>query len=266
MTKSSVGDWYRAAGRVFRFYFFLARRAVRTRLFVILGLVPVALAVIVRVVFAGKSGEVMAVFNDILITFFLQFYIVVLSLFYGTSICAEEIENKTLHYIATRPVSRSSVIAGKSAAYILLQTVMVITGLTVSYLIMNAPSLKTGGFFPLLLRSYAALFLGTAAYTAVYAFLGTVLKRSLIIGLIFGFGWENVIQYFPGSTQKLSVVHYLKSLLPYRPVAGGKLSFLLFRLEPTSPLASIATLIIVTAFFTVLACLVFSWKEYRFDE
>ena len=36
------------------------------------------------------------------------------------------------------------------------------------------------------------------AYTALFTFLGTFLKKSILIGLAFGFGWETVIQYFPG--------------------------------------------------------------------
>jgi ABC-2 type transport system permease protein len=94
---------------------------------------------------------------------------------------------------------------------------------------------------------------------------GTFLKRAILIGLMFGFGWENVIQYFPGSTQKFSVVHYLKSLLPRR-AAGGPLSILLFRLEATGPLASVLMLAAIAAVFVVLGCWLFRAKEYLFEE
>lgn len=266
MKLALIANWARAAGRVFDFYFRLGRKASRGRVFAVLGLVPVILAVVVRVAFAGRSDDIMSVFNDILMTFFLQFYIVILSLFFGTSITAEEVDGRTLPYIVTRPVPRSSIIAGKYMAYGLLESIMVVGGLAVSYLITNFDGIGTDGFFPLLGTSSAALVLGLAAYTAIFTLLGVVLKRSIIVGLMFGFGWENVIQYFPGSTQKFSVVHYLKSLLPYRPAAGGKLSFLLFRLEPTPPLQAVLTVILISAVFLAAACLAFAWKEYRFDE
>jgi ABC-2 type transport system permease protein len=102
------------------------------------------------------------------------------------------------------------------------------------------------------------------AYTALFTFLGTLLKKSILIGLAFGFGWETVIQYFPGSTQRFSIVHYLKSLLPY--YSPGKYSILMFRLEPTGPLAAVLTLFLITAVFLGLACLVFSLKEYMFED
>ena len=110
------------------------------------------------------------------------------------------------------------------------------------------------------------LALGILAYTAFFAFLGTFLKRAIIVGLLFGFGWENVIQYFPGSTQKFSLVHYLKSLLPRRPAGGGQLSLLLFRLEPTSPVVAVITLGAVAAVFVALACWVFRAREYLYEE
>ncbi len=266
MDMKRLTNWARSAGRVAGFYSFLGRKAGRSRLFALLGLIPVALAVTVRLVMPGRGDDVTAVFNDIIMIFFLQFYIVIMALFFGTSICGEEVEGKTLPYIATRPVRRSAVIAGKYGAAFILQAVMVTVGLTASFVIMNAGRPASAGM-GLFLRSWSALVLGVAAYTALFTFLGTLLKRSILIGLIFGLGWENAIQYFPGSTQKLSVAHYLKSLLPYQPpTGGGRLSFLLFRLEPTPAALAVLTLVLIAAIFLAAACVVFSVKEYRFDE
>ena len=110
--------------------------------------------------------------------------------------------------------------------------------------------------------------LGILAYTAFFAFLGTILKRAIILGLVFGFGWETVIQYFPGSTQRFSIVHYLKSLLPYRPGGGGGrgVALLLFRLEPTAPVLAVLALLGITAAFLALACGLFRAKEYLSED
>ncbi|MBM3284561.1 MAG: ABC transporter permease, partial [Candidatus Aminicenantes bacterium] len=78
------------------------------------------------------------------------------------------------------------------------------------------------------------------------------------------FGGENVIQYFPGSTQRFAIVHYLKSFLP--GVAPGRFSFLTFRLEPTQPAVALLVLFLITAGFLGLACLLFSQKEYNLED
>jgi ABC-type transport system involved in multi-copper enzyme maturation permease subunit len=254
-----------AIGQVFAFFFALARKSGRARTFALLGLIPVVLAVVVRIVLRGREGDIAAVFNEILMVFFLQIYIVILSLFYGTSITAEEVENRTLAYLLTRPVPKTAIVLGKYAAYAALMFAMTAFGLTAAFFLLNTARLGDPALYATFLKSLGVLALGILAYTAFFAFLGTILKRAIILGLVFGFGWETVIQYFPGSTQKFSVVHYLKSLLPYRPVTGGGgrgVALLLFRLEPTPPPLAVVALVAIAAVFLALACGIFRAKEF----
>jgi ABC-type transport system involved in multi-copper enzyme maturation permease subunit len=259
-----------AVRQVFGFFGFLSRRTGKTRVFAILGLIPVVLAIVVRIVLHGRSGPMAAVFTDILMVFFLQFYIVILALFYGTSITAEEVENRTLSYLITRPIPKPAIVLGKFAAYSVLMFAMVAVSLALSYFIMNAARLSDPELYLTFLRYLGVLGLGILAYAAFFTFLGTILKRAIIVGLVFGFGWENVIQYFPGSTQRFSIVHYLKSLLPYHPTVGGGggrgIALLLFRLEPTKPLVAVLALAVITAALLALACWIFGMKEYLYEE
>jgi ABC-2 type transport system permease protein len=233
-----------------------------------LGLIPVVVAILARIFLRGRSGELAAVSTEILMVFFLQIYIVILALFYGTSITAEEIENKTLTYLITRPVPKPAIVVGKFAAYAALLFVMVAIGLGVSYFILNATRLGDPSLYGTFFRYLGVLGLGILAYMAFFAFLGTILKRAIIIGLIFGFGWENIIQYFPGSTQRFSIVHYLKSLLPYKPATGGGrgVALLLFQLEPTPPLVAALMLAAIAGVFLAIACWIFRTKEYLYEE
>lgn len=256
-----------AVRRVFGFFGFLGRKTGRTRVFAVLGLIPVALAVVVRIVLHGRTGLMADVFTEILMVFFLQFYIVLLALFYGTSVASEEVENRTLSYLLTRPLPKPAIVLGKYAAYSALIAVLVAVSLAVSFFVLNAARLREPGLYATFLRYLGVLALGVLAYMAFFTFLGVLLKRAIILGLVFGFGWENVIQYFPGSTQKFSIVHYLKSLLPYRPApigaGGGRgVALLLFRLEPTKPLAAVLILAALTAALLALAGWLFRIKEY----
>ncbi|MBN2264730.1 MAG: ABC transporter permease subunit [Candidatus Aminicenantes bacterium] len=259
----------KSVGRTFKFFVFLGRRTGKTRVFAVLGLIPVALAVVVRVFLRGRTGLMADVSTEILMVFFLQFYIVLLALFYGTSVTAEEVENRTLSYLITRPLPKPAFVLGKFAAYAFVVFMMVAVSLALSYFVLNAARLGEPGLYATFLRYLGVLGLGILAYMAFFTFLGTVLKRAIIVGLMFGFGWENVIQYFPGSTQRFSIVHYLKSLLPYHAgsVSGGKgVALLLFRLEPTDPFLAALALAAITAVLLALACVVFRPKEYLFED
>jgi ABC-type transport system involved in multi-copper enzyme maturation permease subunit len=263
----TFGVFWRSVREVFSFFLFFGKKARRTRVFFLIGFLPVVMAMVFKFdqVFSHKTYiDELYIFSNIIMTFYLQFLILILALFYGTSVCSEEIEGKTLTYLVTRPVSKSAVILGKYFAYILLVILMVVVGMIFSFLILNTSHLLDFSAYRLLLRYLGVLSLGLVSYTAFFTLFGTFLKRSILFGLLFGFGWENVIQYFPGSTQRFAIVHYLKSLLPGS--TGGRFSFLMFRLEPTSPGIAIVMLFLMTAVFLGIACLVFTLKEYIFED
>ena len=263
--RPAVSFWA-SAREVFGFFFFLGRRTGKTRVFFLLGMIPAAMGVLVRILVAGRAEDYAAVFNEILMLVYVTFYIVILPLFYGTSIVAEELEGRTLPYLTSRPLSKPGIFLGKYAAYTSLMFLMVTASLALSYFIMNGHRLGDPELYLTFLRYVGVLGLGLLAYTALFAFLGTFLRRAILIGLMFGFGWENVIQYFPGSTQRFSLVHHLKSLLPRQAASGGKFALLLFRLEPSPPAAAVVSLALIAAVFVALACWIFRTKEYLFEE
>jgi ABC-type transport system involved in multi-copper enzyme maturation permease subunit len=256
-----------AVSRVFGIFFALGRKARRTRAFFALSFLPVAVSLVLKfhqVFSEERSFEGAYMFSNIIMVFYLQLIILLLALFFGTSICSEEVEGRTLSYLITRPVPKSAVLLGKYLAYALLTCGMVALGLLFSFMILNLDHLADVSLYPVLFRYAGVLMLGLVAYMALFAFFGSFLKRSIFYGLLFCFGWENVIQYFPGSTQRLAIAHYLKSFLP--GTSSGRFSFLTFRLEATRPGVALLMLFLITAGFLGLACLLFSKKEYIFED
>ena len=266
--KSELPFVLKSAGRIFSFFFSYGKKTRRTKVFYLISLFPVMIAVVIKssqIFSIGPSLTGIQIFSNMIMTFYLQFLILILSLFFGTSVCSEEIENKTLTYLTTRPIPKSAIILGKYAAYSLLAVLMVAIGLVASFFILNFEKLLDFSLYSILLKDLGVLSLGVICYMALFTLIGTFLRRSIIVGLIFSFGWENVIQYFPGSTQKFAIVHYLKSLLPSH-FSGGKFSILLFQLEPTSTGTAIAVLFLLTSVFLALACFVFSRREYILED
>jgi ABC-type transport system involved in multi-copper enzyme maturation permease subunit len=256
-----------ALARVFSVFFSLGRKARRTRFFVVLSFLPVAVSLIIKLnqVFLGShSFAGLYFFTNIIMLFYLQFIILILALFYGTSVCSEEVEGQTLPYLITRPIPKPAIILGKYAAYVLIVIIMVSLGMLFSFAVLNFDRLLDSSIYPTLFRYWGVLILGIIAYTAFFTFFGSFLRRSIFFGLLFSFGWENVIQYFPGSTQRFAIVHYLKSFLPSS--SSGGFSFLTFRLEPTRPGIALLVLLLITAGFLGLACLLFSLKEYILED
>lgn len=264
-----MNDRLRAFRTAFAFFLFAVRRNRRTRAFLVVSLLPAIAAAVIglgRLFSPGSGIDGPSAFGGVIMAFELQFLILVLALFYGSSVASEEIEGRTLTYLTTRPVPKAALLLGKYAAVSLTLFAFVMTGLVAAFIILHLESLGDGAAWIRLARSAGVLALGLLCYTAFFTLAGTFLKKSVLFGLFYCFGWESVVQYFPGSTQKLTVMHYLKSLLPVGSSDGGKLAFLIYRLEPSSPAAAVAVLIGLTAVFLAAAAVVFTSKEYLFDE
>jgi ABC-2 type transport system permease protein len=257
-----------ATGRVFTFFFQLGQKAKRTKFFFILSLLPVLLGAFLRLqqalTLSRRNMTGLFFYSNVVLPFYVQFLLLMLALFYGTSIVLEEVEGRTLPYLAARPLPRTSIILGKYGSSAALALAMIDVGLVASFLVLNAEQLGDLSLDLVLLRDMTVLDLGLLCYLALFAFLGALLKRAVLFGLLFCFGWENVLIYFPGLTQKLAIAHYLKSLIPQPPSSG--FAFLRFNLEPSPPLTAVLVLIILTAVFLAAACLTFSLKEYLFEN
>ena len=251
---------------LFGSFFRAGLKAKRTRVFILLALVPVVLMAATRILEASRSlaaGSSGDFFAKIMLSLYFQLLIPVLALFFGTSIVNDELDNKTLVYLTTVPVSRRAVILGKYLAAFTLLTLVVGSGFLVSFLAAAASRLGQAAAWQEL-----GVFLGTSllalfCYSALFTLAGAFMKKSILIGLFFVFGWESVVQYFPGVTQKFTIIHWIKSLLPVQADQGG---FLIFQLQPSPALESLLVLSIAGLIFLVAAVFIFERREYILSD
>ena len=89
---------------------------------------PVLLAVVSRVVWMFVPNESLringgavsgaSIFGLMIWLLYVRFIVPILGVFYGTSLIADEVEDRTLTYLFTRPIPRAAVIIGKYLAYL----------------------------------------------------------------------------------------------------------------------------------------------------
>jgi ABC-2 type transport system permease protein len=194
---------------------------------VFMGLVvglPVVLALVIRMLdLAGPSGLRVnnmpvngpSIFGLMIWAFFLRFSVPVLGVFYGTSLIADEVEDKTITYLFTRPIPREAVLIGKYLAYVACTVFVVLPALVLVWLLLVPMGGSLGANFIDLLKDLGIIAVGLAVYGAVFAFVGAWFKRPLLVGLVFVFGWEQAVMAFPGSFKLFSVAYYLQGLVPH---------------------------------------------------
>jgi ABC-type transport system involved in multi-copper enzyme maturation permease subunit len=251
---------YNAIPVIFASFFKSGLKAVRTRVFILLSLIPVLLMFIVRIVDASSAGDF---FSKVMLSLYFQLLIPVLALFFGSTIINEELDNKTLVYLTTSPVPRRVILLGKYLAAFLLLLLVVGSGFLFSFLSAASNRLNQTAAWEELGVYLGTSLLALFCYSALFTMAGTFMKKSILMGLFFVFGWESVVQYFPGVTQKFTIIHWIKSLLPIPPGEGG---FLIFQLQPSPALESIIVLLAAGCLFLFLAVFIFQRKEYILSD
>jgi ABC-2 type transport system permease protein len=208
-----------------------------------------------------------AIFGLMIWVFYLRFTVPVLGVFYGTSLIADEVEDKTITYLFTRPIRRGAVLVGKYLAYLACTILVVLPSVTLVYLLVVPIEGNLGGSFLELLTDLGLLALGLAVYGAVFAFIGARFKRPLLVGLVFIFGWEQVALVFPGYLKQFTVAYYLQALVPHAMPSNTTLSLLqgMFRDTP-GPFESLFWLGAILAVFLALAAWAVERREYILEQ
>src|SRR4029453_4045273 len=119
---------------------------------------------------------------------YLRFIVPILAVYYGTSLIADEVEDKTITYLFTRPIPRGAVMAGKFLAYLVCTVMVVLPSVMIVYfLIVPLNGGRISPTFPDLLKDLGLLALGLLCYGSVSAWVGARFKRPMAMGLVFVF-------------------------------------------------------------------------------
>jgi ABC-type transport system involved in multi-copper enzyme maturation permease subunit len=245
---------------------------------------PVLIAILLRViVFLGaplldnhevRNGTVTtirmtgpAIFGVMIWLLYLRVIVPVLGVFYGTSLMADEVEDKTITYLFTRPIRRGAVLLGKYLAYLACTVFVVLPSVVLVYLLVVPMRGSLGASFLDLLKDLALLALGLAAYGALFAFVGAWFKRPLLSGLIFVFGWEQMALAFPGYLKRFTVAYYLQGLVPHAMPNDNLLSLVqgIFRESP-SLAGSLAGLGVIWILFLAWGARTVERREYVLEQ
>ena len=164
-------------------------RSRRTIFMAIVVAAPVLLALVARVMAEsgfpavrsvnGMRVDEVGLFGMMVWNVFLRVTVPVLGLFYGTSLIADEVDDKTITYLFTRPLRRGAVLVGKFLAYLACSTLVVLPSVMLTYFLL-VPFRQIGASFMSLVADLGLLAIGLAAYGALFALVGASLKLSLI--------------------------------------------------------------------------------------
>lgn len=179
------------------------RQAASPRRLLLLGLfalLPVGLAALVMSLDeADTAGLVGNSFEPFVISFVLPMVVIVLA----SSAFGNEVEDRTLSLLTTKPVPRWSLVLAKMMGTIIVAgSLMIAVAVAITAM---PPDRETG----VIVAAVAGSAVGVAVYASVFTWAGLVTTRALAYGLVYVLLWEALITSFLSGTRYLSVRSYV---------------------------------------------------------
>ena len=215
-----------------------------------------------------ESGEIW-VFTQIVETFYIGAVAPLLALFFGAMLLGEDIESQTIPYILTRPTPRSAWVLGRFAAFFTACSGLMFVAFGVAFVgscVLQPLFLSVDN----ILLSFHYLFVAMASllgYGAICTFLGAVVRRPVVVGVLFIFGWQTGAMMAPGLTDLLTIEKHVNTLLP----GGGTTVAKLMEETPLADMkgeillsapAAALTLVAIAAACMALTTLAVKRREY----
>jgi ABC-2 type transport system permease protein len=125
----------------------------------------------------------------------------------ATSAFGNELDDRTLGYLALKPLPRWRIVAAKFLAALAVGGLAVAASGFVAVVMIEEGDLKGG------LATGIGLLLGAAAYTAIFTWAGLATRHAIIFGLVYVFVWEASLAAYLDGIRFLSVRRYTLTLI-----------------------------------------------------
>ncbi len=129
------------------------------------------------------------------------------SAIFSTAVISQEVEQKTIVYLLTRPVARWRLLAMRAlASFVAVFLISALCAVGVSMAVYHNP------LGPYLMKDFVAIAVGSVAYGSLFILVSLLINRAMIVCLLFAFGWESLVPTLPGSIFYLSIGTYLNKI------------------------------------------------------
>lgn len=197
---------------------------------------------------------------------YLQALVILVPLLHATSLIKDDEEEGTLVYLTSRPVPKSVILLAKMAALTGFSSAVLLLGSLAFQLAFGLAGDEGLPDLALRWRFLAATALGALVYGSLFTLVGLLSQRGMIFGIVYGFLSELVLVNIPAIVNRLTVMHWLRSIAVSGEELPAEVEELLgfFRLmDLAEPGTAVPVLLCLTAACVGLSMLVISRLELR---
>ena len=271
---SSWGLWLRQIAAIFRMEIeknFLSRRSILIYLIAFSPIFP-----LVPFAFFTPPGKEWRDFNNYSFVYSVIYNVLILRtlVFFGSAwifmnLFRGELVDRSLHYYFLSAVRREVLVVGKYISGLATSIILFTTTTVVAMLLLYFPHVYsqsvryfTEGRGLTQLLTYAGVtILACLGYGAFFLVVGLFVRNPIIPALLL-YGWEWLNFLLPPLLKKISVIHYLNSLVPV-PIAEGPFAVVG---DPTPAWIAIPSMLVVTVIVLILAAYRIRHMEIRYGS
>lgn len=230
----------------------------------IVGWIMVAILVgVAAFAYQTLAGTSMRDDNDHLTLMFVYRLLPLAAAIYSVAVINQEVTQKTIVYLVTRPIPRSTILIARSAAAMTVSFAMSF------FCACCVAGVVLGWDFALYTTFWddvLTLAVGACAYTSLFVLISLWINRAMIVTLLYAFGLELMAPRMNGNMFYLSIGSYLTAISGKKMVSSGH-SFIdtiagLVSSSTLTPNTAWPIVIIIIVGCTVAAAWWFSHFEY----
>jgi ABC-type transport system involved in multi-copper enzyme maturation permease subunit len=275
---SSWGLWMRQIRAIFWLEIeknFLSRRSLLIYLLAGLPLFPLTVLAVLRP-FIRPAGNEWRDFNQVSVLYSILYNGLILRtvVFFGSAwifmnLFRGELVDRSLHYYFLSAVRRDVLVVGKYISGLVTSMILFAGTTVIAMLLLYFPHFysQSARYFTEgrglgQLLTYAGItMLACLGYGAFFLVVGLFIRNPIIPALLL-YGWEWINFLLPPVLKKISVIHYLNSLVPV-PVSEGPFAVVA---EPTPAWIAIPSMLGVTLVVLILASYRIRHLEIRYGS
>jgi ABC-type transport system involved in multi-copper enzyme maturation permease subunit len=202
-----------------------------------------------------NDSQVAQIFAVMFQTFMLRLMIVFGCALVFANLYRGDMVTKTMHFYLLTPTRREVLVAGKYLAGLLITSCLYGASVGITNILIhqvNGPAVADAHFFEgaglsQLIRYIGIAVLACVGYGSVFMLTGFMFKNPAIPAA-FVLVWESINIFLPATLQKISVVHYLQSIVPV-PIPVGPFAVIT---TPSSVFTSVFGLFVFTICVLIL--------------
>ena len=194
------------------------------------------------------------------VAYYLYFVLIIplITILYSISVIRDDIENHTIVYLITRPISKTEILFYKYKGFIISTWIPISISISLTFFITASAEGSIFAHLDYLGTTFLLMTLAIFSYGALFLIFAIITSYPTVLSLIYVFFIENIISSQTNVINRFSITFHLQSILD--GMVGNITNVGLYKTFQASD--SIMVLVGISTVFMLIAIYIFNFKDF----